>query len=139
MANTFSSHREGKPINVQKCPLCAQPALWWATDDGTLYNATTRAVTQTTYLLTRRTAGISNIQWLTYRRRSRDAITVGLDVLLHWICSNLHLDVGAPAPDLMHTSSQNRRPCLQHELVLCEMLSFPLSNNGSATDSDGDN
>ena len=86
-----------------------------------------------------RAAGISSIQWLVYSGRPRYAITVFRNVLRHWITSNLHLDVGAPAPDPMHTSSQNRRPCLQHELVLRELLSFSLSNNGSATDSDSDN
>ena len=123
----------------KKSPLSTQPTIWRATDDDTLYNATTRTVTHAAYLLMSRAAGISSIQWLTYRRCPWYAIAVFRNILCHRIASNLDLHVGAPGTDLMHTSSQNRLPCLQHELVLCEMLSFSLSNNGSATDSDGDN
>ena len=96
-------------------------------------------MTQTAYLLMSRAMGIGSIQWLTYSWRPRYAIAVFRNILCHRIARNLDLHVGAPGTDLMHTSSQNRLPCLQHELVLCEMLSFSLSNNGSATDSDGDN
>ena len=138
MVSIFSSHR-GKSVNVQKSPLSTQPTIWRAIDGDTLYNATTRTVTNAAYLLMGRATGICNIQWLVYRRCLWYAIAVFRNILRHWITSDLHLDVGAPAPDLMHTSSQNRRPCLQHELVLREPLSFSLSNNGSATDSDGDN
>ena len=96
-------------------------------------------MTHAAYLLMGRATGICNIQWLTYSWRPRYAIAVFRNILCHRIARNLDLHVGAPGTDLMHTSPQYGIPCLQHELVLCEMLSFLLSNNGSVTDSDGDN